>query len=92
MAWAEWMIVKPSLEEELLLESDSRAVVEDENHEEVAKLCSTLIKQNWYHEKLLRQCVGRVAELEATIECMKRPVKKPWWRSRFRLFFLDMFK
>ncbi len=43
-----WTIVQPSLEQELRLESDARAVLEDDNHEEVAKLCSVLLKQNWY--------------------------------------------
>ena len=96
MAWAEWMVVKPSLEEELQLESDSRAVLEDDNHEEVAKLCSVLIKQNWYHERLLKQCVGRVAELEAVIECMKpvveEKIKRKSWLSIFSLNIFDQFR
>ena len=54
MSWADWLIVEPTLEQELRLESDSRAVLEDEDHEEIAKLCSALIKQSWYQDQIIR--------------------------------------
>jgi hypothetical protein len=83
MAWADWLIVKPSLEQELQLETDSRAIIEDDNHAEVAKLCATLNKQNWYQQQIIKQSIGKIAELEAIIACMDEPVpqvkKQPWW-------------
>ncbi len=86
MAWADWLIVKPSLEQELQLETDSRAIIEDTNHKEIAKLCATLNKQNWYQQQIIKQSIGKISELEAIIECMDSPrpklKPKPWW-SRF---------
>ena len=32
-SWTKWLVVEPSLEQELQLETDSRAVLEDEDHE-----------------------------------------------------------
>ncbi len=91
MAFAEWMVVRPSLEQELELEKDSRAILEDDNHEEIAKLCSVFSKQNWYLNEVLKQSVGRICELEAQVACLefdmtqKVPDKKPWWKRVFRL-------
>ena len=86
MAWADWLVVKPSLEQELQLETDSRAIIEDDNHAEVAKLCATLNKQNWYQQQIIKQSIGRIGELEAMLACMEptrtKPKPQPWW-SRF---------
>ncbi len=83
MAWADWLVVEPTLEEELQLETDARAVLEDENHKEIALLCSTLLKQNWYQQKIIKQSIGRIGELEAMIACMEPPPPppkpQPWW-------------
>ena len=89
MGWAEWMIVSPTLEEELKLEWDARAIVEDEDHKDIAKLCAQLSKQNWYQKKLIEQAVAHVMELEAKLACVElvdqiqNEEKKPWWRTIF---------
>ena len=89
MGWAEWMIVSPTLEEELKLEWDARAIVEDEDHKDIAKLCAQLSKQNWYQKKLIEQAVVHVMELEAKLACVElvdqiqNQEKKPWWRTIF---------
>ena len=59
-SWAKWLVVKPSLEQELQLETDSRAVLEDEDHESIAALCSTLLKQNWYQQQVINHSVERI--------------------------------
>tara|TARA_R100000781_G_C4030364_1_gene110383 strand:+ start:333 stop:596 length:264 start_codon:yes stop_codon:yes gene_type:complete len=82
MAWADWMVVEPSLEQELQLETDARAIIEDDDHKEIAKLCATLSKQNWYQQQIIKQSVGRISELEAMLACMEPvspPKKQPWW-------------
>lgn len=81
MGWAEWMVVAPSLEEELKLEWDARAIVEDEDHKDIAKLCAQLSKQNWYQQKLIEQATGHIMELEAKIACLTPVKKKPWWQT-----------
>ena len=73
-----WTIVQPSLEQELRLESDARAVLEDDNHEEVAKLCSVLLKQNWYQGQVIKQSIGRIEELEAIMATIDPPPGQTW--------------
>lgn len=64
MAWNQWMVVDFSIEESLHLETQARIPIRHDNAEEVAKLCGSLIKQNYHLTKLLKQAVGRIAELE----------------------------
>ena len=80
--WAKWLVVEPSLEQELALETDSRAVLEDDDHESIALLCSTLVKQNWYQQQIIKQSVERICELEAKLICLE-PTKRRGWRRLF---------
>jgi hypothetical protein len=64
MSWGKWMIVEFSIEEELQIESQARTVLGCNDSKEVARLCSSLVKQNAYYQKLLRQATGHIAELE----------------------------
>jgi len=67
MSWGQWMVVEFSVEEELRIESQSRTVLHCEDPKEVARLCSSLVKQNAYLTKLMRQATGHIAELEMTM-------------------------
>ena len=64
MSWGEWMVVDFSIEEELQIESQARTVLHCGDNAEVAKLCSSLVKQNAYYSKLLSQATGHIAQLE----------------------------
>lgn len=64
MSWGDWMVVEFSIEEELQIESQARTVLHCGNATEVARLCSSLVKQNAYYTKLLRQATGHIAQLE----------------------------
>ncbi len=61
------MIVQFSIEEELQIESQARTVLHCEDSGEVARLCSSLVKQNAYLSQLVRQATGHIAELEMTM-------------------------
>jgi hypothetical protein len=67
MSWGDWMVVAFSIEEELQIESQARTVLHCDNTAEVARLCSSLVKQNAYYAKLLRQATGHIAQLEMEI-------------------------
>ena len=67
MSWGQWMIVEFSVEEELRIESQARTVLHCEDSAEVARLCSSLVKQNAYLSQLVRQATGHIAELEMTM-------------------------
>lgn len=64
MSWGQWMVVEFSVEEELQIENQARSVYRCTDTDQVAKLCSSLVKQNAYYAKLLRQATGHIAELE----------------------------
>jgi len=85
MAWADWMVVNLSLEEQLQLEREARSVLSHDDHDQVAKLCAQLIKQTHYQQTLLSQAVGRITELETegflreSFE-VEQDRRLNWWR------------
>jgi hypothetical protein len=85
MAWADWMVVNLSLEEQLQLEREARSVLSHDDHDQIAELCAQLIKQTHYQQTLLNQAVGRITELEAegflreSLE-VEQSRRMNWWR------------
>ena len=71
------MVVELSLEEQLAVETQARLVLNCPDSREVAKLCSTLIKQNAHQSKLLSQAVQYIAALECGALAI------PWWKRVF---------
>ena len=67
MSWGQWMVVEFSVEEELRIESQARNVLHCKDSMEVAKLCSSLVKQNAYLTQLVRQATGHISQLELQI-------------------------
>jgi len=61
------MVVELPLEEQLSLEKQSRIALLHDDTEQVRKLCAQLVKQNHMQQILLKQAVGRIMELEATV-------------------------
>ena len=82
MTFAEWLTYTPTIDEEFELEKTARCILEDDDHKEIAKLCSALVKQNFYQQKLLEQTIRHVAELDAIIACWE-DVKPPktWFQK-----------
>ena len=64
MSWGQWMMVSWTIEEELQLEAQSRSALHHHDDEAVRNLCASLIKQNAYYTRLLKQATGHIAELE----------------------------
>ena len=69
MGWADWMVVEQSLEEELELERNVRDVWNCSDEDALKSLCVSLVRTNWHQAKLLRQAVGHIGELDASIAC-----------------------
>lgn len=65
MGWADWMVVKQSLEDELYLEATVREINHTTDAMILTELCVQLTRQNWHQSILLKQAVYRVMELEA---------------------------
>ena len=69
MGWADWMVVNQSLEEELALEQNVRDVQNCDDEDALKSLCISLVRTNWHQAKLLRQAVGHIGELDASMSC-----------------------
>ena len=67
MGWADWMVVNQSLEEELELERNVRDVQNCDDEDALKTLCVSLVRTNWHQAKLLRQAVGHIGELDASM-------------------------
>ena len=69
MAWNEWMVVHQSLEEELELERNVRDVQGCTDEDALKTLCVSLVRTNWHQAKLLKQAVGHIGQLDASMAC-----------------------
>ena len=69
MAWNEWMVVTQSLEEELELERNVRDVQGCSDENALKALCVSLVRTNWHQAKLLKQAVGHIGQLDASMTC-----------------------
>ena len=70
MGWADWMVVHQSLEEELELERNVRDVQNCSDEDALKSLCVSLVRTNWHQAKLLKQAVGHIGELDASMSCL----------------------
>ncbi len=80
-------MIEPSIDEEFFLERDARSILMDENHEAVAELCATLLKQNWYQTQVIKKSIGKISELETKIICMENKVIQKKTKSFWDLVF-----
>ena len=82
MGWADWMVVRPSVEEDLAIEKAARVPLHHRDTDDVRQLCSKLVRHSWLQELMLRQAVGRIAELEAIAmaNSTTAATRRPWWR------------
>ena len=63
------MVVNQSLEEELELERNVRDVQGCTDEDALKTLCISLVRTNWHQAKLLKQAVGHIGQLDASITC-----------------------
>ena len=61
----DWMMVTQTLEEELSLERAVRELEDCGDAVALSQVCAALARQNWHQNRLLRQAVERIAELES---------------------------
>jgi hypothetical protein len=63
----DWMMVNQTLEEELSLERAVRELEDCVDAEALSQICAAMARQNWHQNRLLRQAVERIAELESIV-------------------------
>ena len=81
----DWLLVEPTLEEELSLEKESRRILNETDHKAVAEICAALVRQNWYQTQVIKKSIGRVGELEGKLLAIADEQKKT--RSVWDLVF-----
>lgn len=89
MSWGQWMVVNLTMEEELKIEAQSRTILNHANTEEISKLCATLMKQNAYQQKLIKQAASYINEIELQAMLADPEPTGNWWHQllvKCRLF------
>ena len=76
-AWADWLVVELSLEQQLTIEAGTRELQNQKTDEEMIDVAVGLLKQNMIQRQMIKQCVEKIAELEAKIVCQENKVKQP---------------
>ena len=62
-----WLAVEHTTESELRLELETREILNTENLKEVRWFCASLYKENWAKDQVIKNCLGRIGELEAQL-------------------------
>ena len=62
------MVVNLTMEEELRIEQQARSILASSDEDQVRDLCAALSKQNAYQQKLIKQAVKHISELELKAE------------------------
>ena len=83
----DWLIVEPSLEQELKLELEERDILLSDDHQETANLCASLWRQNWYKDEILKNCLGRIGELEGKLVHMEMQKSSSCWQRLLKKVF-----
>ena len=83
----DWLIVEPSIEQELKLELQERAILLSDDHQETANLCASLWRQNWYKDEVLKNCLGRIGELEGKLVHMEMQKSNSCWQRLLKKVF-----
>ena len=76
-ACADWLVVELSLEQQLMIEAGTRELQNQKPDEEMIDVAVALLKQNMIQSQMIKQCVGKIAELEAKIVCQDNKVRQP---------------
>jgi len=82
MGAIDWLVCRQTPEEELRLEVETREILNNENSEEIAWLCANLYKQNYMKDQIIKNCLGRIGELEA-INVKRELDKERFWFMRW---------
>ena len=89
MTWGDWMVVNLTMEEELRIEQQARSILAASDEGQVRDLCAALSKQNAFQQKLIKQAVRHITELELKAELSELeevdPAACAYVRSQFGL-------
>ena len=64
------LAIKQTTESELRLELETREILNSEDLKQIRWLCASLYKENWAKDQVIKNCLGRIGELEAQLVVM----------------------
>ncbi len=76
----DFLMIEKSPEQEFMLEWDTRQLLKCEDREELASICVNLYQQNWAKDQIIKNCLGRIGDLEGHSIKMQLDKERPWWR------------
>jgi hypothetical protein len=76
-----FLSITQSPEQELRLEWDVRQILKCEDRKELAEMCVGLYRQNWAKDQIIKNCLGRIGDLEGHSIKMQLNNERPWWRK-----------
>jgi hypothetical protein len=79
-----WLVVKHTTESELRLELETREILNTENLKEVRWFCASLYKENWAKDQVIKNCLGRIGELEAQLVVIQMDQEKSCFTKLLR--------
>ncbi len=79
-----WLAVEHTTESELRLELETREILNTENLKEVRWFCASLYKENWAKDQVIKNCLGRIGELEAQLVVSQMDREQSCFMKLFR--------
>ena len=72
------LIQPPSLEEELHMEREIRAIKDSDDIDEIKRYVEAIARQNHEQSRFIAGCLNEIHVLKAKLACATTVVKKPW--------------
>lgn len=87
-SFTDWLVVDPTLEQELLVEANTREIMQCEDNDELSYMAASLWKSNYYKDQIIKNCIGKIGETEARLIQYEmkeeREQARPWWLNFLR--------
>tara|TARA_Y100001963_G_C6638166_1_gene379611 strand:+ start:566 stop:835 length:270 start_codon:yes stop_codon:yes gene_type:complete len=77
----DFLVIERSPEQEFLIEWDTRQILSCEDRQELALMCANLYQQNWTKDQIIKNCLGRIGELEGQAIKIELDNERPWWKK-----------
>ncbi len=77
----DFLVIERSPEQEFMIEWDTRQILSCEDRQELASMCANLYQQNWAKDQIIKNCLGRIGELEGQAIKIELDNERPWWKK-----------
>jgi len=87
----DWLCIEATPEEDFKIEREAREILGSDDHKKVAEFCANLHRQNWAKDQIIKNCIGKIGDLEGLIikEDLNRPSLRRFVRKVLRYLFSE---